>query len=100
MNMVLFSDSVMVPEEPVSKVPMGLAAAVETQSRPTARIAIGTKGSRKFREYIGNLLIKRRSGARAADSTTTWGAVKMKDIEPWYAKLCILSPRMGFATSW
>jgi len=48
----LFSDTVTVPVDPVSKVFMTLADAFETKSKPPDRTATGAKASRKFRKVI------------------------------------------------
>jgi len=48
----LFSDTVTVPVDPVSKVLMTLAEAFDTKSKPPDRTATGAKASRKFRKVI------------------------------------------------
>jgi hypothetical protein len=52
LNMTEVSDTVTVPADPVFKVPMMLAEAVETKSKPPARTATGAKTSRKFPKVI------------------------------------------------
>ena len=52
----LFSDTVTVPVDPVSKVFITLADAFETISRPPDRTATGAKASRKFRKVIATSL--------------------------------------------
>src|SRR5579864_9329925 len=55
LKMALFSDTVTVPDDPVSNVPIRLAEALETSSKPPATSVTGAKASRKFRNVIWNL---------------------------------------------
>jgi len=44
----LFNDTVTVPDDPVSKVPITLAEALEANSKPPAAIATGAKDNLQF----------------------------------------------------